>query len=187
MLAQVILAIKDITGFRFYFLVLVLLLLFLVNMFQDSLKQISFSPRELQQISNEKGLQLTLEQIKQGDPLIRGYIFFIYQPKQDSYFKGLVATDIPFIKENTYFKAMPLNAQKYLNYLLIQKEYALLEYKDHQAADYINTYNSDYILVYNVYVKETIGEVILTFDVKPTPEQISLLLKKLRPIKYFVI
>jgi len=187
MLAQIITAIKDITGARFYILVLTLFLGFLVYTFKDSLKQNAFSPRELQTISNEKGLQATLENLKKEDPLIRGYIFFVYQPKHDSYYKRLVVTDITFVKDNKYFQAMPLNAQKYLNYLLIDKEYALLEYKDSQAADYITTYNSDYVLVYNVYVKETIAEVILTFDVKPTEEEINLLVRRLRSIKYYVI
>ena len=187
MLAQILTAIKDITGFRFYFLVTVLAVGFFTYTFKDDLKQFSFKPRELQEISNEKGLQTTLAQIKHDDPLVKGYIFFLYQPKHDSYFKKLVITDIGFVKENSYFKAMPLNAQKYLNYLLIQKEYAILDYNDPQATDYISTYNSDYVFVYNVYSKETIAEVILTFDVKPTKEEIALLIKRLRPIKYFVI
>ena len=70
---------------------------------------------------------------------------------------------------------------------MIEKEYALLEYTDPQATDYVNTYNADYIFVYNVYVKETIAEVVLTFDIKPTPDQITRLIKRLRPIKYYVI
>lgn len=187
MLPQVLSAIKDITGMRFYFLVFVLFLCFIIVLFKDNFKQIKFKPQELQQVSNEVGLTHTLEGLKENDKLITGYIFFLYQPKHDSYFKKLITTSIPFVKSNEYFKAMPLNAQKYLNYLLIEKEYALLEYTDPQAVDYVNTYNADYILVYNVLVKETIAEVILTFDVKPTQDQINLLVKKLRPIKYFVI
>lgn len=187
MLTQLITAIKDITGFRFYFLVTMIFIGFLLITFKDSLKQLSFSPQTLQVVSNEEGLLTSLREVKQSDPFVKGYICFLYQPKQDAYFKNLAATDLEFVKTNSYFKAMPLNAQKYLNYLLIEKEYTLLEYTDSDAQDYIHMYNSDYILVYNVYVKETIAEVILTFDVKPSKEQIAILIKKLRPIKYFII
>lgn len=187
MLTQIITAIKDITGFRFYFLTILLFIGFLLVTFKDSLKQLKFNPQELQTISNKEGLNAKLEAVKQADPLATGYICFLYQPKHDAYFKALAATDLEFVKTNSYFKAMPLNAQKFLNYTLIEKEYALLEYTDPNATDYIQTYNADYILVYNIYVKETIGEVIMTFDVKPTQAQIDILVKKLRTIKYFII
>lgn len=187
MLTQIINAIKDITGFRFYFLVLVLFLGFTLFLFKDNLKQLTFKPQELQEVSNQAGLQVSLDHIKKEHPLITGYIFFLYQPKHDAYFKKMVTTDIELVKQNEYFNAMPLNAQKYLNYLLVEKEYALLEYTDTKAQAEIHTYNADYVLVYNVYVKETIGEIIFTFDVKPTPEEIQVLLKKLRPVKYFII
>lgn len=187
MLTQVITAIKDIRGLRFYFLVMVLFVGFVLLTFKDDLKQINFHPEDLNEVSNEQGLQTELTSIKASDKLITGYIFFLYQPKHDSYYKKLVATDIPFVQQNKYFNAMPLNAQKTLNYLLIEKEYALLEFDNPEVADQTNTYNADYVLVYNVYVKETIAEVILTFDIKPSKDQINVLLKRLRPIKYFVI
>lgn len=187
MLTQIINAIKDITGFRFYFLVFVLFAGFLLLTFKDEIKQLKFNPEDLQEISNNNGLKLTLDNLKKDDPLITGYIFFLYQPKHDSYYKRMQYTDMSFVKDNKFFEAMPLNAQKYLNYRLIEKEYTLLDYHDPEAVDYTNTYNSDYVLVYNVYVKETIAEVVLTFDIKPSAAQINVLLKKLRPIKYFVI
>lgn len=187
MLTQIITAIKDITGPRFYFLVTLLFLGFMLITFKDQLKQIEFKPENLQSISNEKDLVTALDDIKRNTPLMRGYIFFIYQPKHDSYYKRMVHSDISFVNSNDYFKAMPLNAQKYLNYTLIGKEYTLLSFDNPLEAEYTNMYNADYVLVYNVYVKETIAEVVMTFDIKPSPAEIDLLIRKLRPIKYYVI
>ena len=91
------------------------------------------------------------------------------------------------LKENKFFKSIPINTQKYLNYRLVGKEYALMQYDVNEEKDYAMTYAADYILIYNIHVKETIGEVVFTFNVKPTPQEIEVLLKKLRAIKYFVI
>lgn len=186
-LVKLITALKDFTDKRFYVLVAVLFLGWLVFTFQDSIKEITFKPQTLQEVSDEKGLVNTLESIKTQHPLIIGYAFYMYQPKADAYYKTLVTTDITYIKENHFFKSIPLNTQKYLNYRLVEKEYVLMEYMNSEEKVYTDTYASDYVLIYNVKVKETIAEVIFTFNVKPTSEEIEVILRKLRSLKYFVI
>ena len=186
-LIKLITALKDFKDNRFYFITILLFVGFLIFTFKDSIQETTFKPATLQQVSNLPGLTSSLESIKSSHPLIVGYGFYMYQPKVDAYYKTLIATDIPYIKENKFFQSIPLNTQKYLNYRLVGNEYALLEYSKEEEREYTQTYAADYVLVYNVYVKETIAEVIFTFNVKPTQEEVQVILKKLRSIKYFVI
>lgn len=186
-LVNLITALKDFKDARFYTLVFILSLGFIVFTFKDKIQEITFNPQSIQEVSNEKGLVTTLESIKEEHPLIVGYAFYLYQPKIDAYYKSLIWTDIPYVRDNRFFKSIPLNTQKYLNYRLVAREYALLEYTNAEENEYTQTYAADYIFVYNVKVKETIAEVILTFNVKPTQEEVEVLLRNLRPIKYFVI
>jgi hypothetical protein len=187
MFAQLLTAIKDLTGARFYFLTTLIFVAFLAMTFKDQIKQFDFNPKELRKCSNEKGLLQKLIDIRQQHRLTTGYALFLYQPKEESYYKKLVSTDNAYLKSNEYFQAIPLNTQKYLNYLMIEREYVLLSTDDTNCKDYITEYGSDYVLVYNIYVKETIGEVIFTFDVKPTQDEINALVKDLRNVKYYVI
>jgi len=189
-LVKLITALKDFKDNRFYFIVFILFIGFMVYTFKDSIQENAFKPETLQEVSNQKGLEASLIAIKLEHPLIVGYAFYMYQPKVDAYYKSLVATDIPYIKENQFFKSIPLNTQKYLNYKLVDREYALMEYNNKveaEQAEYTQTYAADYVLVYNVKVKETIAEAIFTFNVRPTQEEIDVLLRKLRTLKYFVI
>ena len=186
-LAKIITVLKDFKDNRFYLLIFLLFAGFLIFTFKDVIKEITFIPETLQEVKNLKGLEITLTQLKVEHPLIVGYAFYVYQPKVEAYYKSLMITDISYVSDNDFFKSIPLNTQKYLNYRLVGKEYTLLEYVNPEERDYTQTYAADYVLVFNVYVKETIGEVIFTFNVKPTQEEIEVLLRKLRVIKYYVI
>lgn len=186
-LVKLINALKDFKDNRFYFLTLLLFVGFIAFTFKDFITETTFKPETLQKISNQKGLTATLEAIKTEHPLVVGYMFYMYQPKTEAYYKSLVSTDIPYVKENKFFQSIPLNTQKYLNYRLVEKEYVLLEYTNPEENEYTQMYAADYVMVYNVRVKETVAEIIFTFNVKPTPEEMIVLLKKLRTIKYFVI
>lgn len=186
-LVKLITALKDFKDARFYCLVILLFMGFIAYTFKDKIQEITFKPQTVQEVSNEKGLMTTLEATQAAHPLIVGYAFYLYQPKVDAYYKTLIWTDIPYIRDNRFFKSIPLNTQKYLNYRLVGQEYALLDYSVPEEKEYAEIYAADYVLVYNVRVKETIAEVILTFNVKPTQGEVDVLLKNLRTIKYFVI
>lgn len=186
-LVKLINALKDFKDNRFYFITVLLFVGFMIYTFKDKIQETTFKPQTLQEISNESGLKTSLESIKVQHPLIVGYAFYIYQPKVEAYYKSLVLSDITYVHENNFFKSIPLNTQKFLNYRLVGNEYVLFEYTNKEEAEYTHTYASDYVLIYSVYVKETIGEVIFTFNVKPTPAEIEVIVKSLRTIKYFVI
>lgn len=187
MLQQIIQQIKDIHGFRFYFIISVLFAIFLVITFKEEIRHFEFNAEELNEVKDKEGLIIALKRLKHEHKLVNGYIFYIYQPTKNSYYKRLVDTDIPFIEQHEYFKGMPLNTQKYLNYLLIDNEYVLLSYKKKEEQDYIETYASDYVYVYNVKMNETIAEVILTFDVEPSEQELQLISKKLKTIKFYLM
>lgn len=188
MFTQVIEAIKDITGPRFYFIALLGFFSFLAVTFKDEIKSYQFNPKELMTCSNEAGLVSKLVTIKAKNENIGGYIIYLYQPRTDSYYKKLVSTDIPFIKENAFYKSIPLNAQKYLNYILIDRESAYVDGSEGpRAMELTNEYGAEYIYVYNIFMKETIGEIIFTFKSKPTQQQLEELDKELKNSKYYII
>lgn len=186
-LIKILETLKGFTDKRFYVLIALLSIGWIIYIFQDQIKEYSFNPQNLQEISNETGLLATLESTKVKHPLATGYAFYLYQPRSDAYYKTLMGTDVKYMKDNRFFQSIPLNTQKYLNYRLVEREYILLSYSNIEEKSYTDMYASDYILVYNVKVKETIAEVIITFNVSPTPEEIEVILKELRTIKYFII
>jgi hypothetical protein len=186
-LVKILETLKGFTDKRFYVLVILLFLGFLIWTFQDTIKEKNFKPQELQEVSNETGLTSSLEALKIKHPLVTGYAFYLYQPLAESYYKTLNSTDIKYMNDNKFFKSIPLNTQKYLNYRLVDKEYVLMSYKNAEEKPYTDMYASDVLLFYNVRVKETIAEVIITFNVAPTPEEIEVIVRELRTIKYYII
>lgn len=188
MYAEILKTIKDITGARFYFITSLLFVLIAAVLFKDEIKQFNFNPKELRECSNQEGLVTKLKSIESKYDSVKGYVFYLYQPNVDSYYKRLVVSDLAYINNNDFFKAMPLNSQKYLNYLLIEKEYVFVSADESKKeAEIAIQYDAEYVYIYNVFLKETVGEIILTFKHKPTQQELDAITKDLRNVKYYVI
>lgn len=182
---------KDVTGFRFYFLVTAALLLILTFIFKDEIsirvKNADFKRVEFKEVRDLKGLEVNLSTIK--DSTMSDYIVYIYQPKQKSYYKRVLTTSSDLVKSIMRLQGSYIEDQITINNAFKDSNYILLS-KDKLTPDteYLHELGMNYILVYRLGGSiQPIGEIHMVFILKPTQEKIDETIKKLAPLIHMYI
>lgn len=200
-LPQLIEALKNFGGFRFYFLSLIITLMILIYLFKDDIASLLEKKEEIVQhrrIRDLNGLDLLLSELFISE-IHNNYLVFLYQPRIDPIIKSLeLMYDIRGVSNPSRLRIVSLDSQPTLNTLFRQGKYSMIVLsKDHPKPDleYLHHLGLDYILVveleyYSAEIKDymTIGEIHFSFRQEPTNEQISTILKGLEGVtnKYVI-
>lgn len=203
-LASVIDSLKNLTGFRFYVLVILLFLASLAWLFKDAIvvniqnytkQNIEF--REVRNLGGlEKGMLGVIQNSESNLDTCKGYAVYIYQPKEHSYQKRLVITDSDIIKTIVRLQSVYLDEQPDINNALRHSDYIFLS-KDRIDNPQLNTTTqhlydvfAPYILIYalrDVGTNDVIGEIHLAFDKELKTESITDLVSDLRRVAWLYI
>lgn len=181
---------KDIKGFRFYFLIAIMGVLIITFTFKDEisirLKDMSLKRVEFRDVRNLKGLEVNLETIM--DSTMRGYAVYIYQPKDKSYHKRVVATNSDLVK-TPRLQGSYLEDQVTINEAFRNDDYILLDHTNPTSdTQYIHEMGIPYLFVYRLGpANGVIGEIQIGFDEKPDNKKIKELKTKLAPLIHLYV
>lgn len=190
--AQMLSQLKEIQGFRFYFIVFLIFALVLAFMFKDEIsvqvKDMNFKQVEFREVRDLKGLEVNLESIL-DTTVMTSYTVYIYQPKDRSYYKRVVITNSDLVKSLSKLQSGYLQDQEHINKALIDNQYVFLD-KDYPSPEsqHLHDLGVPYILVYKLGgVNDKVGEISITFKSKPSDEYLKKLKAKLAPLTYMYI
>lgn len=190
--AQLMAQIKDIQGFRFYFIVFLIFAFATTFLFRDDIstrvRDMDFKQVEFREVRDLKGLEVNLESILDTS-MMRSYTVYIYQPRNRSYYKRVVATNSDLVKSLSRLQGGYLQDQEVINRLLINNGYVFLD-KDNPIPEvmHLHELGVPYILLYRLgRYNDVIGEIAISFNEKPSQEYINNLINKLSPLSYMYI
>lgn len=191
--AEILRVLKELSGLRFYLVLGMFLVGFLIFLFRDELsskiQSYSVNEVEFREVRNLKGLENSLNAIQIIHPIVNSYVVYIYQPKEKSFYKKMILTNSDIVKSITRLQGSYIDEQKYLNDALEDVSYVVIS-----EDDYINEMQELHFMgIKHVLIKKfvdtqnTIGEVHLFLNSKPNKEEVDLLLKDLSPLNYMYI
>lgn len=175
---------KEISGFRFYFIVSLIFLLTLSVLFKDEIsvkvQETTFKKVEFNEIRDLKGLEVNLNTLM-DTTMMRSYTVYIYQPKDKSYYKTVAFTNSDLVKTLTRLRGGYLEEQQELTELLNTKGYGLLSFEDQNPSTaFLHELGINYMWIQKIGPpKKVYGEVRIDFKKKPTEEYLKELRNKL--------
>jgi len=190
--SEVIKALKEITGPRFYFIVSLCFLAGLIYIFREPLtvtiQEISFERVEFREVRDLKGLEISLETLKDKKHY-SNYTVYIYQPKYKSFYKRIILTDSDIVKAVSRLQGSYLDDQPTINNALSKGMYILLDYEDPKPdTQYLHDIGFKYLFIYKLgSAKNPIGEIHIGLSTKPTQKDISSLITDLGPLLHMYI
>jgi len=189
---ELVKALKDLAGARFYFIVTLIFLLIVGNMYKDTIsvavKDVSFSRVEFRECRDLKGLEVALQQIQKTDTLIKSFSVYIYQPKERSYYKKVILTNDDIVKSTTSLQGSYLEDQATINEAFLTKNYLLIDNTiEGTDTQFMTELGIDHLLVYKLQYKTVIGEIHLNLTHSPTQGELSHLVKTLSPLVHIYI
>ena len=189
---EIIKALKDLAGARFYFIVTLIFLLVVGNMYKDTIsvavKDVTFSRVEFRECRDLKGLEVALQEISKKDTLINSFTVYIYQPKERSYYKKVLITNDDIVKSTQSLQGSYLEDQPTINTAFETKPYLLInDMLDSPDTKFMKELGFEHLLVYKLHYKTTIGEIYLNLNHSPNQEELQRLVKVLSPLMYIYI
>lgn len=190
--AQMLAQLKEIQGFRFYFIVLLTFLLTLTFLFKDEIsvrvKDMDFKRVEFREVRDLKGLEVNLETIM-DTTMMRSYTVYIYQPKDRSYYKRVVLTNSDLVKSLSKLQSGYLQDQEQINNALGKQTYVFLDKETPlPETQHLHDLGEPYILVYKLGSgPDKVGEIVISFMKKPSEDYLLQLKAKLAPLTYMYI
>lgn len=169
---------KEISGFRFYFIVTLIFLLILSLLFRDEIsvkvRETTFKKVEFNEIRDLKGLEVNLNTIM-DTTMMRSYTVYIYQPKDKSYYKTVAFTNSDLVKTLTRLRGGYLEEQQELTELLNTKGYGFLTHEDENPnTAFLHELGINYIWVQKIGPpKKVLGEILIDFKKKPSDEYLK--------------
>ncbi len=191
--AEIIKALKELTGTRFFIVMILLTIGFFVYLFRDEMAsavQNTFTEKriEFREVRDLRGLEMALNMIKTKYS-VKNYAVYIYQPKEYAYYKKMILTDSDIIKSVTGLQGSYLDEQAYVNGILEENEYILLnedEISDETAYYHSLGFNS--LMIRRLKFNDAIiGEIYIIFDVRPSAELVQQISKELAPLNYVYV
>jgi hypothetical protein len=180
---------KEISSVRFYFIVTLSFFLILANIYREPLtsavKETSFTSAKFRECRDLEGLEVALDDINKRNEFINSYTVYMYQPLSRPYYKKMLISNSVLVKKISTLQGSLIQDQPTFNRLLAKEDYFILE-ADSPTDDtqFMKDLNIDYLLVYRVYDKGMIGEIVLILTRKPTDQELKKLLKDLSPLVY---
>jgi len=189
---DIIKALKDLSGMRFYFIVSLIFLLVIGSLYKDTIsvavKDVTFSRVEFRECRDLKGLEVALESLSKRDSLIKNFSVYIYQPKTRSYYKKVIITNDDLVKTTTSLQGSYIEDQPNINQKFEEGDYMLLNATSEEAdSKYLRALGIDHMLIYKLHDKVDIGEIHLRLNHAPNPIELQTLLKALSPLLYIYV
>lgn len=182
--AGMLAALKEINGFRFYFIVSLIFLLSLSYLFRDEIsikvQETTFKKVEFNEIRDLKGLEVNLNTIM-DTTMMRSYTVYIYQPKDKSYYKTVAITNSDLVKTLTRLRGGYLEEQQELTTLLDTRGYGLLSHEEpNPSTAFLHELGINYMWVQKIGPPKAVhGEILIDFKKKPTEEYLKQLRTKI--------
>lgn len=194
MINEILKTLKEITGWRFYFITILLFFTALGYGFKDSLdvliRNYMFQNMEFREPKNKDGLEKAIIGTLLRHPEIIKYGVYLYQPKEASYYKKLILTNSVVAKSSPALQGIYLKDQPSINKVFVDKEYYIVTSKEMEKPDlvYLKHLNNTWVLFYKLSSNgKPIGEIVLSFYSEPLPAELDLVLKELSPLIYMYI
>lgn len=183
-------AIKDLKGFKFYFVVVLVFIFSVTYTVKDSLTLYikTHTNIEFRECRDQQGLQTAMTKFEASNPLCKGYTVYLFQPKNNSIYKKLVVSDDSVILHTPLMQGVYLKDEPTINIRLNEDSYYLLTHDEaikHIDTQVLADLNLTPVLFYALKVNNVIvGEINLNLDHMPTPAELDKMLKDLSPMLY---
>lgn len=189
---EIITALKDLSGTRFYFIVTLIFFLIIGNVYKDTIsvavKEVTFSRVEFRECRDLKGLEVALETLSKRDSIINNFTVYIYQPKDRSYYKKVILTNDDLVKSTLSLQGSYIEDQPTINKQFADNSYMLLNSTmDNTDTRFMRELGIDHLLIYKLHNKTDIGEIYIGLKHQPSPQELTDLLKALSPLMYIYI
>ena len=163
---ELIKALKDLNGFRFYFIVTLIFFLVIGNVYKDTIsvavKDVTFSRVEFRECRDLKGLEVALEALSKKDSIITNFTVYIYQPKDRSYYKKVILTNDDLVKSTTSLQGSYLEDQPSINSQFAENDYVLLNSSMRDPdTKFMRELGINHLLIYKLHNKADIGEIYI--------------------------
>lgn len=185
---------QNFSDFKFYFVVFMISLLALGYIYKDTidltLRNHAYSITEFRECRNISGLEKDLTGLVVSNPNVLRYNVYIYEPKNQSFYKKLVLTNSDLAKNSPSLQSIYLKDQATVNEVFKTNPYYLVDRIDMQKPDlkYLADCNINCMLFYKLVVNGiSVGEINLEFRTKPTPAELEDTVRKLSPLMYLYI
>lgn len=185
---------RKIHGAKFYFISILIALLTLSVIYKDtieiSVKGRLFSATDFREARNPYALQTAMDELVKKDTNVMSYGVFLYEPKNQSFYKKLILTNSEIAKNSPALQSAYLKDQPSINAALDVNGYYLID--DIELAKPDLKVLKDLGVVSALYYRLTsngipVGEITLRFKEKPTAHELDTLLKTLSPYLYTYI
>lgn len=187
---NVVEAIKDLKGFKFYFVVILVFLFATTYMCKDAITLYVKSHTDIQfrECRDAAGLSKALDIVIKEDTVTTSYIVYLYEPINNSIYKRMVVTDNLNVLHSPALQGIYLNTQPTLSKELQDHDYYLadnIEIAKHPDTQYWLSFGNETILVYALKANgKVIGEIWFKFKRSPTPLELEKVLRKTTPLLY---
>ena len=192
--ATIVAGFKKIQGAKFYFISILIALITHAVIYKDaieiSVKGRLFSATDFREARNPYALQTAMDDLAKKDTNIVSYSVFLYEPKNQSFYKKLVLTNSDVDKNSPSLQMRYLKDQPSINAALDANGYYLIDDIELRKPDL--RILKDLGVVSALYYRLTsdgtaVGEINLRFKQKPTALELDTLLKTLSPYLYTYI
>lgn len=177
---------------KFYFALTLMALLTTAVIFKDSIELAvrgeMFSATDFREARDPYALQTAMNHVVKGNTNILYYGVFLYEPKNQSFYKKLILTNSEVAKASPALQMVYLKDQPTINAALASNGYYLIDqidlntHKDLKSLKDLGTVSALYYRLSSNGVP--VGEISLAFKERPTPQELDTLLKVLAPYLY---
>ena len=188
--AEIIKNLKELSSFKFFIILVIITIGFIAYLFRDelgtTLREISVKDIEFVQLKNFIGLEDNLDKLIQKYLFSEGYIVYLYQPKEKSFYKEMIITNSDLVKTTSSLQGFYLDEQKELNEKLLNSEYVILDQSSViNRENYLHELGINYLLVRRIRTTEgIIGEIQIILNKQPSDNELNQLKKDLTQIIY---
>lgn len=187
---NVVEAIKDLKGFKFYFVVLLIFLFATTYTVKDSLTLYvkTHTDIKFRECRDVGGLTTAMTDIMKHDTIVDSYSVYLYEPINNSIYKRVIVTNNVNVLHSPALQGIYLNTQPTVNRELEEHDYYLANYTEiakHPDTQYWLNFGTATRLAYALKVNgKLVGEIWFKFRRDPTPIELDHLLRAATPLLY---
>lgn len=187
---NVVEAIKDLKGFKFYFVVILIFLFASTYAIREPLTLYIKSHTDLQfrECRDISGLNKAMEDIMKKDTVVDSYTVYLYEPINNSIYKREIASNDGNVLHSPTLQGIYLSTQPTTNRELDEHDYWLItptEMAKHPDTQWFLSFGFQTNLAYTLRNNgKVIGEVWFKFKRDPTPIELDNVLHHAAPLLY---
>lgn len=173
------------------FITIISLSLIFKSTIEITIKGKLFSATDFRECRNPYALQTAMDNIAKQDTNITSYSVFLYEPKNQSFYKKLIITNNDVARESPSLQMRYLKDQPTINTSLDANGYFLIDPIDlstHPDLKLLKDLGVTDVLYYRLSSNNVaVGEIELRFKHRPSPQELDTLLKTVSPFLYTYI